>query len=217
MLDKTRNDLESLKARRSALNGTVVRLQGERNRLQGAEDVERDARGALDALGREEVAAIRKWASTAVAGPAPQGDPARRAALTRDLVVAEAASAAARGAGAGVDRELADASLEAAGLAQQIERAAIVELIELFNGDWAEVQVRAAELRAGIAKLMAISVALFERADQHEDRGRADAAMRIRRAVQPLLGAVKIDVGPTVAEVAGFVSAWAEHFAGLTR
>jgi len=217
MLDRRNSDLESLRAHRGALNGRLVRLQAERTRLRAAEDAETEALAAIGELGRDEVTAVREWASTAVAGPAPKGDPERRAALTRDLVVAEAASAAARGAGAGVDQELADITREAANLAEQIERAAVVEVVDQFQAKWAEIREDAARLRSEIARALAISVALFEQADRHEDHGRADAAMRIRRAVQPLLGAVKIDVGPTNGEVHAFSAAWAEHFAELIR
>jgi len=210
-------DLETLKAQRSALNGAVVRLQGERNRLREAETAETEALKAIGELGRDEVDVIRAWASSGSPSPAPRGDPERRAALTRDLVVAEAASAAARGAGAGVDKELVDITREAANLAEQIEMAAVAEMIDRFGTELADVQAGAAELRSAMARVLAISVALFERADRHEDHGRVDAAMRLRRAAQPLLGAVKIDVGPTNGEVAGFSAAHAEHFEGLLR
>ncbi len=217
MLDKPHTELEILKAHRGALNGSLIRLKGERTRLRAAEDAETAALSAIGALGRAEVDAIRAWASSNSPGPAPNGDPERRAALTHDLVVAQAAAEAARGAGAGVDQELADASLEAAGLAEQIEMAAVAEMIDRFGTELAEVQAGAAELRSAIARVLAITVALFARADQHEDRGRVDAAVRLRRAAQPLLGAVKIDVGPTNGEVHGFSATWAEHFAELLR
>ncbi len=217
MLDKTRDPLSALKLRRADLGERTAGLHEQRNRLREAEAAERDARAALDALGRAEVAAAREWASSGAPGSAPGIDAARRAKLTADLVAAQAGAEAARGAGAGVDRELADVSREAAGLAERIEMAAVAELITVFNAELAKVQAGAAELRSALARTLAISMALFARADQHEDRGRADAAMRIRRAVQPLLGAVKIDVGPTVAEVYGFKAAHAEHFADLFR
>ncbi len=217
MLDKTRSDLENLKARRSALNGTVVRLQAERDRLRKAEDAETEALKAIGELGRAEVAAVREWASTGSPGPAPGVDAARRAELTRDLVAAQAAAEAARAAIGDVDMELAAVSREAAGLAEQIEMAAVAEMIDRFNAELTEVQAGAVELRSAVARTLAISMALFAQADHHEDRGRADAAMRLRRAAQPLLGAVKVDVGPTNGEVAGFSAAWAEHFADLLR
>ena len=217
MLDTTRNPLTALKLRRAALGEQIAGLHEQRARLREAEDVERDARAALDALGRDEVTVIRAWASSGSPGPAPQGDPERRAALTRDLVVAEAASAAARGAGAGVDRELADASLEAAGLAQQIERAAIVELIELFNGDWAEVQVRAIQLRATIARAFAVLHFLRDRADEHRTQGREVEAMAIFRQVERLSTGLVLSVEPSAADVFAAAAVWERHFADLLR
>jgi len=217
MLDRRNSDLESLRAHRGALNGRLVRLQAERTRLRAAEDAETEALAAIGELGRAEVDAIRAWASTGAPGPAPGIDAAKRTKLMADLVTAQAAAEAARAAIGDVDQELAAVSREAAGLAEQIEMAAVAEMMDRFGADLAEVKAGAAELRAGIAKLMAITVALFERADQHEDLGRVDAAMQIRRVLQPLLGAVKVDVGPTVAEVHAFKAAHAEHFAALIR
>lgn len=217
MLDKARNDLESLKARRSALNGAVVRLQGERDRLRKAEDAETAALAAIGELGRAEVDAIRAWASSGSPGPAPGIDAGKRAELTADLVTAQAAAEAARAATDDVDQELAGASIEAADFAEQIETAAVAEMINRFGTELTEVQVGAVDLRSALARTLAIPTALFARADQHEDRGRADAAMRLRRAAQPLLGVVKVDVGPTNGEVHGFSAAWAEHFEGLLR
>ncbi len=217
MLDRSHTELEILKAHRGALNGSLIRLQAERTRLHDAETAETEALAAIGELGRAEVDAIRAWASSGSAGPAPGIDAAKRVDLTADLVTAQAAAEAARAAIGDVDQELAAVSREAAGLAEQIEMAAVAEMVTRFGADLAEVKVRAAELRAGIAKLMAISVALFDRADQHEDRGRPEDAQRIRRALQPLLGAVKVDVGPTVAEVHAFKAAHAEHFEGLLR
>jgi len=217
MLDRPHTDLEILKAHRGALNGRLVRLQGERTRLHEAEGVERDARVALDALGRDEVDAIRKWASTGAPGPAPKGDPERRAALTADLVVAEAASAAARGAGAGVDAELATVQTEAAGLAKQIEMAAVAEMIDQFQAKWAEIREDAVRLSSEIARALAITVTLRDRVDHLDVRGRPDDAQRIRRMLEPLYSGLSLDFNPTNGEVAGFSAAWAEHFAALTR
>ena len=217
MLDHRHSDLEILKAHRGVLNGHLVRLQGERNRLREAETAETEALKAIGDLGRAEVAAIRKWASTGSSDPAPGLDAAMRAELTTNLVAAQAAAEAARAAIGDVDQELAAVSREAAGLARQIEGAAVAELITVFNTELADVQAGAAELRSGIARVMAVTVALFEQADRHEDRGRTEDAQRIRRALQPLLGAVKVDVGPTVAEVHAFKAAHAEHFEGLLR
>lgn len=217
MLDRPHTELEILKAHRGALNGRLIRLQAERNRLHEAEAAETKALVAIGELGRDEVAAVREWASSGSPGPAPGIDASRRAELTANLVTAQAAAEAARAAIGDVDLELADVSREAADLAGQIEMAAVAEMIDRFGTEFVEVQAGAAELRSAIARVLAISVALFERADQHEDRGRADAAMRIRRAAQPLLGVVKVDVGPTNGEVAGFSAAWADHLAELVR
>lgn len=217
MLDTTRDPLTALKLRRADLGEQIAGLHEQRTRLRDAETAERDAQAALDVLGRAEVDAIRGWASSGSPGPAPNGDPERRAALTRDLVVAQAAAEAARGAIGDVDQEQADVSREAANLAVQIEMAAVAEMVARFGAELAEVQAGAADLRSAIARVLAISVALFEWADHHEDRGRPEDAQRIRRALQPLLGAVKVDVGPTVAEVHAFKAAHAEHFEGLLR
>ena len=217
MLDRHHSDLEILRAHRGALNGRIVRLQAERNRLHDAETAETEALKAIGELGRAEVAAVREWASTGSPGPAPKGDAARRAELTRDLVAAEAASAAARGAGAGVDQELADITREAAGLAEQIERAAVVELIELFNGGWSDVQIRAVELRATIARAFAVLHFLRDRADEHRTRGREAEAMAIFRQVERLSTGLALSVEPSAADVFAAATVWERHFEGLLR
>jgi len=217
MLDKARNDLETLKARRSALNGTVVRLQGERGRLRKAEDAETEALSAIGELGRAEVDAVRKWATTGAPGPAPGIDATRRAELTANLVAAQAAAEAARGAGAGVDAELASVQTEAAGLAGQIEHGACVELIDQFQAKWAEIRKDAVRLRSEIARALAITTTLRDRVDHLDVRGRPDDAQRIRRMLEPLYSGLSLDFNPTNGEVAGFSAAWADHFAELLR
>lgn len=217
MLDRPHTELEILKAHRGALNGAVVRLQGERARLRAAEDAETAALSAIGELGRAEVAAVRKWASTGSPGPAPGIDAAKRTKLMADLVSAQAAAEAARGAGAGVNAELAAVQTEAAGLAQQIEHGAVVELIDQFQAKWAEIREDAVRLRSEIARALAITATLRDRVDHLDVRGRPDDAQRIRRMLEPLYSGLSLDLNPTNGEVAGFVPAWAEHFAELIR
>jgi len=217
MLDKTRDPLSALKLRRADLGERTTGLHEQRARLRDAEDVERDARAALDALGRDEVTAVREWASTGAPGTAPKGDPERRAALTRDLVAAQAGAEAARCAGAGVDQELADVSLEAAGLAEQIEMAAVADVVARFGGEWSDVQIRAVELRATIARAFAVLHFLRDRADEHRTRGREAEAMAIFRQVERLSTGLALSVEPSAAEVFAAAAVWERHFADLIR
>jgi len=217
MLDRRHSDLEILRAHRGALNGRLVRLQAERTRLRAAEDAETEALAAIGELGRAEVAAVREWASTAAPGPAPGIDAERRAALTRDLVAAQAGAEAARAAIGDVDQELAAVSREAAGLAEQIEHAAVVEVVDQFQAKWAEIREDAARLRSEIARALAITTTLRDRVDHLDVRGRPEDAQRIRRMLEPLYSGLSLDFNPTNGEVAGFVPAWAEHLADLLR
>lgn len=217
MLDRRRSDLEILKAHRGALNGRLVRLQGERSRLHEAETAETAALAAIGDLGRAEVDAVRAWASSGSPGPAPGIDAARRAELTADLVSAQAAAEAARAAIGDVDQELAAAQTEAVDLAGQIEHAAVAELVDQFQAKWAEIREDAVRLRSEIARALAITATLRDRVDHLDLRGRPDDAQRIRRMLEPLYSGLSLDFNPTVAEVAGFSAAWEQHFEDLLR
>ncbi len=217
MLDTPHSELEILKAHRGALNGSLIRLQAERNRLHDAEAAETEALAAIGDLGRAEVDAIRAWASSGSPGSAPGIDAAKRAELTANLVTAQAGAEAGRGAGADVDQELADASREAVDLAGQIEMAAVADIVARFGGEWSDVQIRAVELRATIARALAVLQFLRDRADEHRTRGREAEAMAIFRQVEPLYSGLSLDFNPTNGEVSGFSAAWAEHFAELVR
>ena len=217
MLDTPHSELEILKAHRGALNGSLIRLQAERNRLHDAEAAETEALAAIGDLGRAEVDAIRAWASSGSPGSAPGIDAAKRAELTANLVTAQAGAEAGRGAGADVDQELADASREAVDLAGQIEMAAVADIVARFGGEWSDVQIRAVELRATIARALAVLQFLRDRADEHRTRGREAEAMAIFRQVEPLYSGLSLDFNPTNGEVAGFSAAWEQHFRDLIR
>src|ERR1700730_6433333 len=92
--------LAGLKAQRSELLGRVVQLTAARQQLDAATDGERAAKAAIAELEAAEIAAARKWASTGAVGAAPSGEIGRRTKLVANLSAAQAAAAAARGAGA---------------------------------------------------------------------------------------------------------------------
>jgi len=209
--------IEILRAHRAAVTGRIARLAAERDRLRSAEDTEREAVAALAGLGQQEIDAARTWASGSAPGSAPVVDAAKRAELTANLVTAQAGAEAGRGAGADVDQELADASREAVDLAGQIEMAAVADIVARFGGEWSDVQIRAVELRATIARALAVLQFLRDRADEHRTRGREAEAMAIFRQVEPLYSGLSLDFNPTNGEVHGFSAAWEQHFRDLIR
>src|SRR3984893_10641364 len=99
--------LRALKAQRSALAERIAGLTEARQRLDGAQGNERAGAAALSELDAAEGDAARKWASTGAVGAAPSGEIGRRTKLVANLASAQAAAAAARGACAGLEAELA--------------------------------------------------------------------------------------------------------------
>ncbi len=224
MLDKPHPDtaerhspLDIARAHRAAVQGRIVKLSAERDRLRTAEGAEREARAALDALGREEVAAARAWASEGAPGNAPAVDGTKRAKLTAALVTAEAASAAARGAGAGIDAELADAQQDVVRTGRQIEAVALDTLSAEFLTRWGAIVERAAGFREEIAGALAALSYLRALAEDRAIHGREGDAVALHRRAEPLSRNLGLDLMPTVGETNAHVPAWAARFADLTR
>jgi hypothetical protein len=210
-------DLEIARARRAALQGRLVRLTSERKRLDGIERAESTARTELDALGRAEVDAVRAWAATASSDPAPKPDAARRHELTIAVAGSEAQSAAARSAGLALDVEIGEVSRDLAHIAGQIEAAAIDDLFGRFAPMWAAIDARAAELRRDIGRALALTEALRDRADGHEQNGRPEIARPIFRRLEPFYASMRLDFNPTRAEVNTAVPEWVGIIADLAR
>ncbi len=211
------SDLEIAKAHRSALQGRLVRLNSERDRLTAAETAESTARADLDTLGRQEIEAVRRWAATASSDPAPKPDAARRHELTIAVAATEAQAAAARGAGGAVDVEIGEAQHELADLGASIEALAMAEMVDEFQTEWTAAQDAALALSGVIARCFGCLRALQDRAETLQTHGHTTAAVAIFRRLEVLTSGLAFSVEPSRAAVSAAAPAWTARLAELAR
>ncbi|SHN86924.1 hypothetical protein [Bradyrhizobium erythrophlei] len=125
--------LERLHAERASLARELDGLNAGVARLRETANAEAAVRAELDELGRIETGAMLKWATEGCHGEAPRSDQQTRIRLAQKLNAAQAAAAAAKGAGADIHQKIAALNDRLRSISAQIEQA-IFDKMETEHG-----------------------------------------------------------------------------------
>jgi hypothetical protein len=125
--------LEHLRHDRASLARELAALQASSARLKETAASEAAVLAEIGAMGTAEIAAMSKWASDGCTGEMPTPDLKLRRALAEKLATAQAASAAAKGAGADIDHQISEFSDRLRAIGAQIEKA-IFDEMEIEHG-----------------------------------------------------------------------------------
>ncbi len=115
--------LERLHATVPALARELDGLNKSSTRLQETAASEAAVLAEIDAMGAAEIAGMTKWATGGCIGDAPRPDQNKRIMLGQKLNAAQAATAAARGAGADINQKISALNDQLRAIGAQIEQA----------------------------------------------------------------------------------------------
>jgi hypothetical protein len=209
--------LAGLRQERATVSDRLAQLAAMLARSKAAEDAEREAVAAIDALGDAELAAMQAWLSVGSAEPAPRPDMETRATLNHRLAEAIAQAATMRAAAAGIAAEHGKMSERLAAINEQIESGAMEVIASKFEAELADVVKLGVEIQGRLAKTYGAVQFMRETADLFQATGRADKATAIFRRLEGLAALPKPEFMPTTLETRACAPAWREHFEGLTK
>jgi hypothetical protein len=171
--------LELLHADRAGLAGRLAGLTASSTRLRETANAEAAVLLEIDALTRADAAAMTAWASGGCVGDVPVPDQKQRRALAEKLAAAQAATAAAVGAGQDIDHQIGQLNQQIASASRSIEKAALDVMHTEFNAVREQHAAAMAEGSKLAAKIHGLCSFLSNEGRRLIDRGEHEAGKRL--------------------------------------
>ena len=206
--------LKGLHHDRAGLTSEFARLTAILTRLRTEAAAGESLINDLAQIGKAEVDAMRAWADGGCKGAAPTGKETERQALARKIAIANATSAAARGAMADIELQIRQSSEKLAKVNQAIGDAAF----NVMQADFADVQaqhlIATQSVRHLSAKLLGLSSYLANEGRRLLDNGDETGRPFLVRA--EALSATKLpNPGVTHPEIIEAANDWSRRAAAL--
>lgn len=209
--------LEQLHHDRSGLTRELASLNASAAKLRATAQAEAAVLQEIGYLGKAEIAATVAWASAGCIGNQPAPDQKHRRALAERLSAAQAASAAAVGAGQDLDHQIGQLNAQLVTLDQMIETAALdlmdAEADQIIN-EYTELVERENEMTA---KLIGLSRYFSDEGRKLTDRGDHQAGRRYFAKASTLSANKLIEHGATMPMIDAAATAWSKRAAALRR
>jgi hypothetical protein len=168
-------------------------------------------------LGRTEIASVTAWATGGCIGHAPRADQNKRIMLGQKLTAAQSAAAAAKGAGADIDRQISALNDQLRTIAAQIEKAALDGMHDEFRAlsDQHLAAIEAA--RKLSAKLLGLCSYLSNEGRRRLDRGDQEGGKAYLARAEALTSIKLANPGNTQGEIIEAANDWARRAAALNK
>jgi hypothetical protein len=157
----------------------------------------------IDALAAADVLSMKEWASGGCLGEAPRSDQQKRIVLGQKLNAAQAAAAAAKGAGADIDQQIVQLSDRLRSIGDEIERA----VFDLVGSEHSEVIAEYTKVceRAGQLAAKISGLAMYYRDAGHLQQAAVIAATKLANP------------GTNRLEIMAEADAWGRRITALRR
>jgi hypothetical protein len=216
-MNATVNPLDALHDARVAANSKLTALRGQMTKLNAIADAQKSAQAELDALSASELVAMQEWLAAGSAGAMPQPNMARRAELNQQVAAAMQQSATVSTVAADVSAQIDAANNEVAGLAAQIDDAALDAVCKQFEAALADLNSTALAAQAKAATVYGAIAFLHGEATRSQTAGDATRAMAIFKRLERLSALPKPTMQPTIGAVAAEAPGWRTMFEGLLQ
>lgn len=209
--------LERLHADRAGLAQWLADLNRAAARLKGTEAAEAAVLAEIGAMGSAEIAAMKHWASTGCIGQPPEPDTKQRRALAEKLAAAQAAGAAAVGAGQDIDQQISEAKDKLRAIGAQIEKAAL-DALQVDFGDLHDQHLAAVEaVRKLAAKLHGLCSYLSNEGRRRIDNGDHETGRQYLARAEALTAVKLANPGVTQGEIIEAANDWSRRAAALSK
>ena len=211
--------LERLHADRAGLAGELDILHRSAARLRDAASGEAAVLREIVEMGTTELAAMTAWATAGAAGEPPTPDLKQRRAVAERLVAAQAAAAAANGAGEDIAHQVQEMTQRIKIVTERIDAAVLDSVADEFLDLCQQNSVAVEQLRLVSLRIFGLCSYLSTEGRRRNDGAdTAGGKQYLARAEQLANAANKLPKpGVSHVEIAGAADTWGRHVANLRR
>jgi hypothetical protein len=207
--------LTVLYADRQLIADELAALQASSGRLNQAAASEAVVLREIGEMGSAEIAAMTAWAFAGCVGDPPAPDLKQRRALAEKLATAQSAAAAAKGAGADIDRQIGELNDRLRDIGAQIEKATLDAMQADFHGLNNQHLAATEALRKVSARMLGLCSYLANEGRRRCDHGDQEGGKRYLARAEALNSIKLANPGVTQGEIIEAATDWSRRASTL--
>jgi hypothetical protein len=207
--------LETLHRDRAGLADKLADLNRAAAKLRETSAAEAAVLAEIDALAAADVETMKAWAAGGCLGEAPKPDQSKRIVLGQQLNAAQAASAAAKGAGQDINNQIGELNNRLRNIESQIEKAALDDMQGEFSNLNAQHLAATEALRKVSAKMLGLCGYLANEGRRRIDNGDQEAGRVYHARAEALTSTKLANPGVTQGEIIRAADDWSRRAADL--